>query len=152
MKKPPKRISVALPSATHAKYAAMAAARGMTLNAVICSTLFDALPKEPTAKPLSVAEQKAEHRLALKAKKQDEWRVMLASGEWTVQGILTSCQSWRTEAAQWLGEITRVLPTDMPLAGATQAEQQAILDARKRELEESMRGTPALDWQENEGE
>jgi hypothetical protein len=98
------RISLAVPKATLAAYRGMAEARGVSLNAIICATLFDALPEQVTTKPLSAREQGAAKQAARKATVQAMFRRELAEGK-TPEQILAPCQTWRAEASAWLAEV-----------------------------------------------
>jgi hypothetical protein len=130
-------LKISLDQELHAKIVSAAKGKYITPAAWVVCAAVDALPKQVTVK-LSVAEQKAEANQARKLARQADFRRELAEGR-TVQEILAGRSSWREQAAQWLGEITRVLPADMPLAGASEAEQEAILAARKAELLESFK-------------
>jgi hypothetical protein len=98
------RVSLAIPKSIMEPYRAMAKARGVSVNAIVCSTLFDALPKPITAKPLTAHEEKEAKHVARKAKVQAMFRAELARGK-TPEQILAACQAWREEAARWLNEV-----------------------------------------------
>jgi hypothetical protein len=112
---PKQTIKVSVEPELYAKLASAAKEKYITIPAWLLAAGVAALPKPMAAKPLSVREEKAVKQAARKARVQAVFRQHLAEG-WTQEAILTSCQSWRAEASQWLAEVIhdRGLTADLP--------------------------------------
>jgi hypothetical protein len=99
-----KRVTLTLPDMLAAQLAGAATARGLNVQQYIMFSLVESMPKQVTAKPLTVRADKAAREATRKATVQATFRARLAEGQ-TSQEILASCTTWRDEAGRWLAEV-----------------------------------------------